>query len=257
MAEINARNRQQAWYASWFDSPYYPLLYRHRDEAEAAHFIAALCQYLQPEPGSTALDLACGRGRHALVMAREGLRVTGLDLSESSISEAQLLANAHPALALGFARHDMRDVYQENAFDLIFNLFTSFGYFEDENDDQKVLKAIWAGLKPGGRFVFDFLHAPYVQETFVPSEEKELDGVHFSIARHITESWIVKQISIVDGNHQYRFFEQVRHYQPDELSQMLKKAGFDILRQFGNYQLELPTDDSPRCIFICQKPWNS
>lgn len=257
MAEITPSDRQNAWYASWFDSPYYPLLYRHRDEAEAATFIAALCQYLQPEPGSTALDLACGRGRHALVMAREGLRVTGLDLSESSIHEAQALAKAHPALALGFARHDMREIYQENAFDLIFNLFTSFGYFESEQDDLRVMQAIWSGLKPGGRFVFDFLHAPYVQETFVPQEEKVMDGVRFAISRHITENWIVKQISITDGEHQYRFFEQVRHYQPQALVALLEGSGFEIQRHFGNYQLEPHAQDSPRCIFICQKPWNS
>lgn len=257
MAEVNPADRQQAWYASWFDSPYYPLLYRHRDEAEAATFISALCQYLQPEPGSTALDLACGRGRHALVMAREGLRVTGLDLSESSIREAQVLAQAHPALALGFAKHDMREIYQEGAFDLVFNLFTSFGYFEDEQDDLRVLKAIWAGLKPGGRFVFDFLHAPYVQESFVPKEEKVMEGVHFAISRHITESWIVKQISVTDGGHHYRFFEQVRHHQPEGLMVLLEQAGFNIQRLFGNYQLEPHNSDSPRCIFICQKPWNS
>ncbi len=257
MAEINPADRHQAWYASWFDSPYYPLLYRHRDEAEAANFIAALCQYLQPEPGSTALDLACGRGRHALVMARQGLRVTGLDLSESSIREAQSLAEAHPALSLGFARHDMREIYETGAFDLVFNLFTSFGYFEDNNDDLRVLQAIWAALKPGGRFVFDFLHAPYVQETFVPNEDKELEGVHFAISRHITESWIVKQIMVNDGAHHYRFFEQVRHYQPEDLMALLKQAGFEIQRQFGNYQLEPHAQESPRCIFICQKPWNN
>lgn len=257
MAEINPAERQQDWYASWFDSPYYQLLYRHRDEAEAATFIGALCQYLQPEPGSTALDLACGRGRHAMVMAREGLQVTGLDLSESSIREAQALAKQHPALRLGFARHDMREIYQESSFDLVFNLFTSFGYFEDKYDDLRVLQAVLAALKPGGRFVFDFLHAPYVQETFVPAEEKVMDGVHFAISRHITESWIVKQISVTDGEHHYRFFEQVRHYQPESLIDLLKHAGFEIKRQFGNYQLEPQRSDSPRCIFICQKPWNN
>lgn len=253
MAEVNAYDRQQAWYASWFDSPYYPLLYRHRDFTEAEDFIGRICQYLQLEPGSTALDLACGRGRHALVMARQGLSVTGLDLSESSLQDARKLAEAHPALSIGFARHDMREVYAENSFDVVFNLFTSFGYFEDANDDHRVLIAIASALKPGGLFVFDYLHAPFVQETHVPSEELVIDEVHFSISRHITDDWIVKQIQLKDGEMEYRFFEKVRHYSPAQLEQLLQTAGFTILRKFGNYQLDAPGEDSPRCLFICQK----
>ncbi len=250
-------DRQQPWYASWFDSPYYPLLYRNRDMAEAEQFIVALCDYLQAEPGSNALDLACGRGRHALVMARQGLQVTGLDLSESSLAEATQLAEKHPALKLGFARHDMRAVFAHNHFDLVFNLFTSFGYFDDEEEDQKVIAAVLAALKPGGRFVFDFLHAPFVQETFVPSEEKTIDGVDFAISRHITDTWIVKQINVTDAGHQYRFFEKVRHYSPESLERLLLSQGFIVLRQFGDYQLGDPTPESPRCIFICQKPWSN
>lgn len=253
MAEINAHPRQQAWYASWFDSPYYPLLYRHRDYTEAEDFISRICQYLQLEAGSEALDLACGRGRHALVMAQQGLAVTGLDLSESSLKDAQKLAGLHPSLKLVFARHDMREIYAQQHFDVVFNLFTSFGYFEDDADDHRVLSAIFAALKPGGLFVFDYLHAPYVQETHVPSEEQEIDGVHFSISRHLTSEWIVKQIQVKDGQMEYRFFEKVRNYSPEQLENLLQKAGFNILRSFGNYQLEPCNSDSPRCLFICQK----
>lgn len=253
MAEINVNDRQQAWYASWFDSPYYPLLYRHRDYTEAEDFIGRICQYLQLEPGSKALDLACGRGRHALVMARQGLSVTGLDLSESSLQDARKLAATHPALSIGFARHDMRDLYAQSNYDVVFNLFTSFGYFDDVADDDRVLSAIFAALKPGGIFVFDYLHAPFVQETHVPREELEVDGVQFSISRHLTEDWIVKQIQVQDGEHAYRFFEKVRHYSPTQLEALLAKAGFVVLRRFGNYQLEAPGPDSPRCLFICQK----
>lgn len=253
MEEINAQDRQQAWYASWFDSPYYPLLYRHRDHSEAADFIERICQYLQLEPGSKALDLACGRGRHALVMARQGLAVTGLDLSESSLEDARKLAKAHPALSVGFARHDMREIYAQETFHVIFNLFTSFGYFDDAHDDQRVLNAIATALRPGGIFVFDYLHAPFVQETHVPREELRIEDVEFSISRHITDDWIVKQILVKDGAHAYRFFEKVRHYSPQQLEDLLLQSGFTILRKFGNYQLEAPDENSPRCLFICQK----
>ena len=253
MAEINVNDRQKDWYASWFDSPYYPLLYRHRDYTEAEDFISRICQYLQLATRSTALDLACGRGRHALVMARQGLSVTGLDLSETSLRDANQLAALHPTLPLGFARHDMREEYSHNSFDVVFNLFTSFGYFDDVADDHRVLSAVAAALKPGGIFVFDYLHATYVQETHVPNEEQEIEGVHFAISRHIANDWIVKQILVKDGEMEYRFFEKVRNYNPDQLENLLKAAGFTILRTFGNYQLEPVREDSPRCLFICQK----
>ena len=86
---MNERAQAQTWYSSWFDTPYYHLLYKNRDEQEAKAFIDLLCQYLNLPAGSLALDLACGKGRHAKVMAENGLNVTGLDLSPGSIAEAR------------------------------------------------------------------------------------------------------------------------------------------------------------------------
>lgn len=247
---MNQRARAQHWYASWFDTPYYHLLYKHRDEEEAASFIRSICQYLSLPAGSKALDLACGKGRHARVMAREGLEVTGLDLSPANIASARSLNEA----GLHFELHDMREVWKAGYFDVVFNLFTSFGYFDDPADDMRVLRAIYKGLKPGGLFVFDYLHSSFVAETYVPREEKVIDDIHFYISRHITPEWIVKQINFEDGGESYRFFEQVRNHQPGDLAAMLEQSGFHILRQFGDYQLQAYEATSPRCIFVAQKP---
>ena len=76
------------WYKEWFSSPYYEILYHKRNEEEAAAFIQRLLQYLNPEPGSRMLDVACGKGRHSSELADMGFDVTGIDLSEPSISEA-------------------------------------------------------------------------------------------------------------------------------------------------------------------------
>lgn len=243
------RARAQAWYASWFDTPYYHLLYRHRDDTEAATFIKRLQEYLDLPAYSKALDLACGRGRHARVMASLGLDVTGLDLSKANITEARKFEHKR----LHFFEHDMREVWKPAYFEVIFNLFTSFGYFEDQAEDARVINAIAAMLRPSGYFVFDFLHAPYVQETYLPRDEKLEDDIHFFISRHITEEWIVKQISFKDGHEEYRFFEKVRHYLPEQLQALLQKNGFKILRIFGDYELKPLENDSPRCIFIAQK----
>src|SRR5262245_42698865 len=131
------------WFATWFDSPYYQRLYAHRDDAEAAGFTDALIGRLRPREGSCVLDLGCGAGRHARHLAAKGYDTTGIDLSVSSIAEAKKSEGPH----LRFRRQDMRVPFGSKAFDYIFNFFTSFGYFETNEDHQTVLRNVAAALK--------------------------------------------------------------------------------------------------------------
>jgi 2-polyprenyl-3-methyl-5-hydroxy-6-metoxy-1,4-benzoquinol methylase len=117
---------QQPWFKDWFNSPYYHQLYFNRDEQEAAAFIDKLIDYLKPLPGSTMLDVACGKGRHSIQLANNGFDVTGIDLSDDSINEALQSETAQ----LHFYRHDMRLPFWINYFNYAFNFFTSFGYFK-------------------------------------------------------------------------------------------------------------------------------
>ena len=110
------------WFATWFNSPYYHILYKHRNLAEAAQFIDNLIGYLQPDQGTTMLDLACGRGRHSLYLCQKGYTVTGVDLSPANIRKAQTIQCGN----LDFAVHDMRKVFRPGYFDYVFNFFTSF-----------------------------------------------------------------------------------------------------------------------------------
>jgi len=114
------------WFASWFDSPYYHKLYDHRDYSEAELFISNLITYLAPPKSSRALDLACGKGRHSAQLAKNGLKVTGVDLSQESIDHAISLNIDNTS----FYTHDMRKPFRINYYNYIFNLFTSFGYFD-------------------------------------------------------------------------------------------------------------------------------
>ena len=107
----------KSWYRSWFNSPYYHLLYADRDEKEAAEFINNLVDHLKPQPGSRMLDVACGNGRHARQLATKGFQVTGIDLSENSISEAENDQSEN----LHFFVHDMRKLFWINYFDYTFN----------------------------------------------------------------------------------------------------------------------------------------
>ena len=115
------------WFASWFDSAHYHRLYSHRDQAEARAFVDRLIDRLEPARGASMLDLGCGSGRHARCLAARGFRVTGLDLSAGSLARAR--SQSRPDVR--YVEQDMRQPFGTNAFDLVFSLFTSFGYFED------------------------------------------------------------------------------------------------------------------------------
>ena len=128
---------EKVWYSEWFDSEYYHLLYQERDYTEAAKFLDKLLSALDVQPREKVLDLACGRGRHSIYLSTKDLLVTGIDLSAKNISQASEEENER----LHFAVHDMRESYKERYFDYVFNLFTSFGYFESDAENVMVLKA--------------------------------------------------------------------------------------------------------------------
>ncbi len=174
------------WYATWFDSPYYPILYRHRDEEEAQRFIDRLLVWLRPSPGARILDLACGKGRFAVYLAKKGFEVTGLDLSARSIREAQRQEGPN----LSFYRHDMRLPFRVNYYDYLFSFFTSFGYFPSEKDDLRTLKTVRSGLCKDGVFVLE--HPKQYQFDDAPGfvKMKKYANVHFSFfveAQHDAE----------------------------------------------------------------------
>ena len=120
-----------SWFAHWFDSPYYHLLYKNRDNEEAQVFINKLVSHFKIPKKSKILDIACGKGRHATYFNKKGMDVMGVDLSHNSINSAKKAENA----TLKFAVHDMRKVFQKNRFDIVTNLFTSFGYFEKDEEE--------------------------------------------------------------------------------------------------------------------------
>ena len=123
------------WFANWFDSPYYHLLYKNRDEEEAEHFIDNLIAQLQLKKGSRIIDIACGKGRHATYFHKKGMYVVGVDLSANSIAKAKENEKEN----LQFAVHDMREIFKKNYFDIATNLFTSFGYFDNNEDEQEAI----------------------------------------------------------------------------------------------------------------------
>jgi len=238
------------WFLDWFNSPYYPILYKNRDREEARAFIARIMGHLALKKGSRVLDLACGRGRHAVELHGLGYEVVGIDISEDSIEDARKLETD----GLEFYVHDMRNLYWSEHFDAVVNLFTSFGYFHSKEDDQRTMNAVADVLKPGGYFVLDFFNVNKVMAEMVNAEEKSIDGVRFIIDRQLRGTVIEKSIQVIDGETGLLFKEEVDALTLTNFQGYLEQAGLQLEAVFGDYVLG-PFDEqnSDRLILVARK----
>jgi SAM-dependent methyltransferase len=243
-----------AWFETWFDTPYYHILYKDRDFAEAENFITLLVNYLDLSKDKKIIDLACGKGRHSVFLNKMGYKVIGLDLSQKSIEHNKKFENS----TLKFDVHDMREeIFGElptEKVDAVFNLFTSFGYFEEENDDRKVFKSISNILKENGVFVLDFLNSKWVENTLVEKEKTVKNGIEFTIKKKIENQHIIKDIAFADRGKNYNFFEKVKLHTLEEINNYAEEFGFKRIKIFGDYHLnDFEEENSPRCINIFKK----
>ena len=234
------------WFASWFNTPFYHILYKERDHTEAETFMHNLTNYLNIPEGGKILDLACGRGRHAIYLNSIGYDVTGVDLSEKSIAFAKQFENE----TLHFAVHDMCKPYNEK-FDAVFNLFTSFGYFEKDEDNLRTIKAIKADLSEYGFGVIDFMNSDFVINNIVPQETKIIDDIEFKLQRYVDNNHIIKDISFSNDGSDYEYQERVRAFNLNDFKQLFEEAEVDLLDIFGDYKLsKFDANESSRLIMI-------
>lgn len=235
------------WFKEWFNSPYYHKLYGKRDVKEAEELIGRLLAYLQPKPDWVFLDLACGKGRHASQIASNGYDSYGVDLSTESIQAAQTHDNEH----LHFEVHDMRLTYKQAYFNVVMNLFTSFGYFDSVEDNVKVLNAVHSNLKPNGLFVQDYFNAHKVLQILKPRETKVIEGIEFQIEKHIENKKVIKNIRFSDQGVEYRFCEVVSLFTLDDFKALYVQCGFELLDIFGDYCLSAyDENNSDRLILV-------
>jgi SAM-dependent methyltransferase len=243
----------KAWFKDWFNSPYYHLLYQHRDENEAEQFINTLINHLQPVNGSTMLDIACGKGRHSMALAEMGFDVTGIDLSEASISEAKAAESAR----LHFYQHDMRRGFRINYFDYAFNFFTSFGYFKTRREHDNAIRMMSDSIKLGGKLVIDYLNVHYIESQLDPIVTTEVEEVKFHISKWQTADHFFKQIQITDNEHaapRHLYTERVAKFSLGDFNDMLSYQHMQIVEVFGNYQLgNYDIKTSPRMIIVAKK----
>ncbi len=240
------------WYKDWFGSPYYEILYFRRNEEEAAAFIRLLLQHLSPVPGSAMLDAACGKGRHAKILADMGYDVTGIDLAYRVIEEAKKAETDN----LHFFVHDMRLPFFINYFDYAFNFFTSFGYFATRREHDDAIRTIAKSLKPGGVFVIDYLNVHYAEDHLVKSENLVLEGYTFHITRWHNDTHFYKQIQVEEPGQgrKHLYTEKVAKFSMGDFTEMLAYQGIQVQEVFGDYHLgHYDVRKSPRMVIIGKK----
>lgn len=244
-----------SWFREWFNSPLYEKLYSNRNEEEAA----LLADLIEKEAPRTKfprlLDLGCGRGRHSITFAEKGYRVTGIDLSGEAIQKAEENASAKGLSEIEFVVGDMREPLPQT-FDVVVNLFTSFGYFEDDSENRKVLAAVAAMLQKGGIFIIDYLNQNLARKDLVPEENGSYDGLQYQIERKITDGVILKKIMFsgddIKGRVQY--YERVKLYGYDWFHKEFRRMGFEIFKCYGDYYgNKFYEETSPRLLIIAKK----
>lgn len=243
-------NNKKQWFTTWFNSPYYHILYKHRDYQEAQTLIDQLALALHFQPHQRFLDLACGKGRHALYLHQKGFEVVGIDLSEESIRYARQFEEQ----GLAFYTHDMREVFQAESFDFVLNLFTSFGYFDSHAENLQTLCASAANLKAQGRLVIDFLNPHTTLRRLVAEEQQHIEGITFYIKRYLEEDFIVKDIRFEAEGAWQHFQERVRAITYQDFLTYFEEAQLQLCEVWGNYALQnFEEEISDRMIFVLEK----
>ncbi len=224
---------------------------RAAEEVERVLTLAAL------EPPIRVLDLPCGFGRHTLEFARLGCTVTAVDRTKTYIRRTQNTLN-EAGLKAEVIQADMRDFVRPDAFDLVVNLYTSFGYFEDQEDDLKVLMNFYQSLRPGGTLVIEMMGKEVLARKFIPRTWHEIDDDTILLEdRRITRDWTWIEVcwTLIRGGekHQYPFTHRI--YGASDLKQLLVKTGFELIRIYGSLAADSPYDHTAeRLVVVAQKP---
>jgi SAM-dependent methyltransferase len=237
------------WYTKSFGDDYL-IVYKHRDMQGAYEEVRRMMEWLELAEGSEVLDLCCGMGRHSMALTDFGFRVTGVDLSEVLLSEARRLDTKEEVV---WVRGDMREVPLEGPFDAVVNLFTSFGYFDDDVEHERVLGEIRRLLRHGGRFIIDFLNPDYVQRHLVPHSVRTEDELRIEETRRIENGYVCKTIVLQEiGSDDKRIYEEkVKLIGQDAFRAMLERSGLIVDAVYGGYDASAYTPaESKRMIFV-------
>lgn len=241
------------WFKEWFDTNEYMEVYRHRNDADAQKLVSLILENIKLDKNADIIDLACGAGRHSILFAERGFNVTAVDLSRNLLKIARRRAE-NGVTKINFINADLREFCITSKFDLAVNLFTSFGYFETDDENFSLFYNACELLKPGGYFVIDYFNPGYLQQNLVPFSEDIIDGKKIIQERRIMGNRIIKDITIAKNSKRKKFIESVRMYSGSELLSALEKSGLKISGIYGDFNgSKFDLNSSSRIIIISGK----
>lgn len=224
------------WYRDWFQDANYLTVYQHRDTQEAEQMLTLIEKTIKLDKSARILDLGCGSGRHSLSLAKRGYEnITGIDLSPTLLEVAKQTAQEE-GLAVRFEQCDMRHIPKEWQFDVVANLFTSFGYFETDEENAKVINGISNALAQGGWLIMDFFNSNWLRHNLVAHDERILpDGRRLEQTRWIERGRVEKRLLLRSTSEAVEFVESVRLFSLEDFRKMLSASGLKLQHLFGSY----------------------
>lgn len=245
-------SEEEAWHEKdefWEDNPFPQRVIDHAEEE-----VKELIDLADLKEDMKVLDLCCGVGRHTIEFAKRGFDVTGVDKTDNYLEKARERAE-EDSLDIEFIKEDMRKFKRAEEYDLILNLFTSFGYFEDEEENIKVLENVHTTLKTGGKFILDVMGKEIIARIFEGKDWHEIEKGYQLEEKHVEKdwSWLMNKRTIIteDGKREYDVSHRL--YSAKELKHMLEKVGFDTIEVYGNYSGEPYDEKADRLVVIAEK----
>ncbi len=247
----------EEWFEEWFNHPFYLKIYSHRNELEAKACIDTIVRETglarEKHGPMKALDIACGAGRHAMELARRGFITTANDLSPYLIERTRQKAR-DANLAVSCSMADMRCLTAESKFDLVVQLFSSFGYFETKKEDGQVISNVYRSLLSGGWYILDLINPAHLEHNLIPFSTKTIDDLKVIEKRRIAHQRVIKEITISSPEKTMHFEESVMLYERASIEELLVTSGFTVAFLHGDYKGS-PYDPSasPRMIIFSKK----
>lgn len=244
----------------WFDDEafwreLYPVMFPQPRIADADQQVAYALALTKP-PGKSVLDLCCGPGRCSIALAKRGFSVTGVDRTKYLLDKARAKARTSH-LKIEWIQADMRDFVRADSFALALNMFTSFGYFDNQREDELVLQNMLKSLRPGGACLIELLGKERLAKVFQPASCSVLeDGTMFVERREIFDDWTRVRnewLLIKNGKvKRYQFHNTV--YSGSELRERMERAGFVNVKLYGSLAGDEYGPDAERLIAVGRKP---
>jgi SAM-dependent methyltransferase len=244
----------------WFDDDsfwreFYPHMFTEPRMAASEELARKVIKLAKPK-GKDILDLCCGPGRYAVWLAKKRYRVTGVDRTKFLLTKAR--ANVKKAgVKIEFVQKDMRDFVRPESFDLVLNIFTSFGYFENKNEDMLVLNNIYTSLRPGGTLVIDVMGKERLAKIFLPTVTDVLPDGTIIVQKHkVVKDWtrIYNEWLLIKKGKVRSFKFEHTIYSGQELRELLERAGFMGIKLYGNFKGDKYDNNAVRLIAVAKKP---